>query len=108
MAARHGNVQLACVMALRSSIVGRSRAALQREINAELVAVALFHRAADHDITLTRPWIEAELDRLRSHSPTCRCNELCGLSRGVTAARVHYVARCWSISTAATRRLAQR
>lgn len=82
--------------------------ALQRDIDAEVVAVALFHRATDHEIVITRKWIEAELNRLKSHGPTCRCNEPCQLSHNVTAAKTHFVVKCWVRSSAATARLARR
>lgn len=88
--------------------MGSGSVALKREIDAELVAVSLFYRAADRDVPLTRRWIESELDRLQAHSPTCLCNEPCQLAHNVTAAKVHFVARCWTLSTANTRRLARR
>jgi hypothetical protein len=90
-------------------IVARSnQARLKSEIDVEQVACSLYFRADELGVTLTRPWIDRELTRLRGHSPTCRCSELCHLSRGVTGYRVHQVARWWAGSMAKTKQLARR
>ena len=89
--------------------VARSdNARLKSEIDVEQVACDLVLRAAELGVEVTRPWIDSELARLRSHSPTCLCREPCQLSRGVTNYRVHQVACWWVGSMAKTQRLARR
>lgn len=89
--------------------VARSdNARLKSEIDTEQVACALYLRADELGVAVTRSYIDEQLTRLRAHSPTCRCSEPCQLSHDVTGYRVHQVARWWVGSVAATRRLARR
>jgi hypothetical protein len=77
------------------TVSGAYNAVTTREAAAEIVAVHLFGRAHEAGATITRRWVDDQLERLRSHPPDCRCNEPCGLARQVTAAKVDWTASGW-------------
>ena len=88
-------------------LIGVTRSAnakLKYEVDTEIVAVALFSRAHDAGASITRPWIDAELERLRSHSRTClrRCETTASsVMAPITAAR-NTLADGWTTTTNAT------
>jgi hypothetical protein len=63
------------------------------EVNVEIVSVALFRRAHELGVAITRRWIDEQLERLGSHPPGCRCPEPCHLR--VSASKVHRLAASW-------------
>lgn len=71
------------------------QAVTTREAATEIVSVALWARAYQADVSITRAWVDSQLDRLKSHPPGCRCSEPCGLVGKVTANRVHWTATSW-------------
>jgi hypothetical protein len=90
-------------------IVSRTtNAVLQSEADTEVMAVHLFGRAYESGVVITRRWVNSELDRLKSHGPTCRCNEPCQISHQVPPARVDWIAANWQRQYRKSRVLARR
>ena len=75
--------------------MGRTSDAVTREVATKIVSVSLFGRAHEAGLTITRRWVDSQLERLRTHPSECRCNEPCGLARMVTANKVHWTAVTW-------------
>lgn len=75
--------------------VSTSNCQTTKEAATEIISVALFRRAHEAGLVITRRWVDGELERLRAHPPTCRCNEPCGLSNLVSANKVHWTATLW-------------
>jgi hypothetical protein len=78
------------------TVPGANGAVTSREAATEIVSVALWARAYEAGVNITRTWVDSQLERLRSHPPDCRCSEPCGLAGKVTANRVHWTASSWS------------
>jgi len=89
-------------------VAGADNCVTTREAASEIVSVALFRRAYEGDVVITRRWVDEQLDRLRSHPETCRCNEPCGLSHLVTGNKVTWTAAQWQRSIRARALLARR
>ena len=73
----------------------RNVAATTREAACKIVSVALFARAYEAGISITRTWVDEQLDRLRSHPQPCRCCEPCDLAAMTTGNKVHWTASGW-------------
>jgi hypothetical protein len=89
-------------------VASSANAQTTREAASEIVSVALFRKAHEAVLVITRRWVDEQLGRLRSHPETCRCNEPCGLSHLVTANKVHWTAVTWQRSIRARALLARR
>jgi hypothetical protein len=106
----------ACPIGLTIDSVGVTLVAVSRTANAvplrevatEIVAVALFGRAHEAGVAITRRWVDGELDRLRSHPNGCHCSEPCQLVARTTANKVHWVASGWQRQYGGARVLARR
>jgi hypothetical protein len=67
-----------------------------REAATEIVSVALFRRAHEAGVIITRRWVDEQLDWLRAHEPTCRCAEPCGLAGQLpSGSQVYWLAAGW-------------
>jgi hypothetical protein len=79
-----------------------------RRTNVEQVALRLFVRADERHEVITRSYVDKRLADLRTHSPHCRCDSLCRLSRNTHPASVYRTASAWQREIGATRMLAAR
>lgn len=77
------------------AVAGIANAVTTREAATEIVAVHLFGRAHEAGVTITRRWVDDQLERLRSHAPGCHCCEPCDLARTTTANKVHFISVGW-------------
>jgi hypothetical protein len=73
-----------------------TRAVPQSEVDCEIVSVALFGRAHEAGIPITRRWVNEQLARLGTHPDGCRCSEACGeIARSMSARSVTWTATTW-------------
>ena len=85
-----------------------SNCSTTKEAAVEIISVHLFRKASEAGVVIRRRWVDEQLARLRSHSPTCRCNEPCGISHEVTAAAVDWTASGWQRAYRKSQVLARR
>jgi hypothetical protein len=86
--------------------VSRTNAKLQAEADVEIVAVALWRRAHESGVIITRRWVDEQVERLRTHRPGCVCSEPCQLD--VSAKEVAFIAISWQRQYTMSRVLARR
>jgi hypothetical protein len=78
-------------------VTGTANVAL-RDARVEIVALHIYEIAYRTMEVITRRFVDEELGRLRSHPPTCRCSEPCGIVDDVAPSRVFWTARTWQNS----------
>ena len=90
-------------------LIAVTRAVPQSEVDCEIVSVALFNRAHEAGIPITRHWVNEQLARLGNHCSGCRCSEPCGeIARSVSARSVTWTAALWQQQYGKARVLARR